>query len=86
METCQRIQLEGKVRTRSEGLGRSLDFILNTVKSHRKFSEESESVSRSVVSDSFATPWTVACQVPVHGISQARILEWAVISYSRGSP
>ena len=35
----------------------------------------------------FATPWTV-CSLPVssvHGISQARILEWVVISFSRGS-
>ena len=32
--------------------------------------------SRSVLSDSFATPWTVACQVLlVHRISQARVLE-----------
>ena len=29
--------------------------------------------------DSFATPWAV------HGISQARILEWVTISFSRGS-
>ena len=37
----------------------------------------------------FATPWTVAHQVPlfssVHGISQARIMEWVDISFSRGS-
>ena len=32
----------------------------------------------------FETPQTVAHQAPVHGISQARILEWAVISSSRG--
>ena len=34
-----------------------------------------------------ATPWT-ACSPPgssVHGILQARILEWAAISFSRGS-
>ena len=32
------------------------------------------------------TPCTVAHQAPsVHGISQARILEWVVISFSRGS-
>ena len=32
------------------------------------------------------TPWTVASQTPsVHGISQARILEWVAISFSRGS-
>ena len=35
--------------------------------------------------DSFATPWTVACRSSVHGILQARILEWVAISSSRGS-
>ena len=42
--------------------------------------------SRSVVSDSFATPWT--CSPPgssLHGISQARILEWVASSFSRAS-
>ena len=33
----------------------------------------------------FATPWTVAYQAPVHGISQAMVLEWIAISFSRGS-
>ena len=34
----------------------------------------------------FATPCTVDHQAPlVHGISQARILEWVVISFSGGS-
>ena len=37
------------------------------------------SESRSVVSDSFAIPWTV-----VHGILQARILEWVALPFSRG--
>ena len=32
----------------------------------------------------FMTPRTVARQPP-HGISQARILEWVAISFSRGS-
>ena len=32
------------------------------------------------------TPWTVARQAPVHGILQARILEWIVMPSSRGSP
>ena len=35
----------------------------------------------------FATPWT--CSPPgssIHGILQARILEWIAISFSRGSP
>ena len=33
------------------------------------------------------TPWAEACQAPlsVHGILQARILEWVAISFSRGS-
>ena len=34
----------------------------------------------------FATPWTVACQAPLsREFFQARILEWAVISFSRGA-
>ena len=33
----------------------------------------------------FAAPWTIACQVLVYGIFQARILEWITISYSSGS-
>ena len=36
----------------------------------------------------FGTPWTVAYQAPqatVHGIFQARVLEWVAISFSRGS-
>ena len=32
-----------------------------------------------------AAPWTIACQVLVYGIFQARILEWIAISYSSGS-
>ena len=39
----------------------------------------------SIMSDS-ETPWIVACQAPLSmGILQVRILEWVVISYSRGS-
>ena len=35
----------------------------------------------------FVTPWTVAPmdRSSVHGILQARILEWVAISFSRGS-
>ena len=35
----------------------------------------------------FGTPWTVAYQAPssIHGIFLARILEWVVMPYSRGS-
>ena len=38
------------------------------------------------MSDSFTTPWTVACQAPLSmRISQTRILEWVAIFFSRGS-
>ena len=40
--------------------------------------------SRSVVSNS-GTPWAIPRGSSVHGISQARILEWVPISFSRGS-
>ena len=43
-------------------------------------------LSRSAMSDSYVTP--VDCSPSgssVHGILQARILEWVAISYSRGS-
>ena len=44
-----------------------------------------QSESYSVLSD-FVTPWTVACQgSSIHGILQARILEWVAIPFSRGS-
>ena len=44
---------------------------------------ESESVSHVWL---FATPWTVAHQAPlVHGILQAKILEWVAIAFPRGS-
>ena len=33
----------------------------------------------------FATPWTVAFKAPLAMDFQARILEWAAISYSRES-
>ena len=39
-----------------------------------------------VLSDSFVTPWTAACQAPLSvGFSQARILELVAISFSRGT-
>ena len=33
----------------------------------------------------FVIPWTVVCQVSVHGILWARILEWVAMPSSRGS-
>ena len=41
------------------------------------------SISHSVMSDS-ATPWTIACLL-VHGILQARTLEWVAIPFSNWS-
>ena len=38
-----------------------------------------------VVSDSFATSWTVNCQAPLSGISQSRTLGWVTTPFSRGS-
>ena len=42
-----------------------------------------ESVSCSVTSSFFATPWTIAHQA--HGLLQARILQWVSIPFSRGT-
>ena len=43
---------------------------------------QSERESCSVVSQLFATPWTMYI---VHGILQARILEWVAVPFSRES-
>ena len=32
----------------------------------------------------FVTPYTIALQAPLSGISQARVLEWVAVSFSRG--
>ena len=41
-------------------------------------------VSKSCVT--LVTLWTVACQASsVHGIFQERLLEWIIISFSKGS-
>ena len=32
----------------------------------------------------FATPWTVAHQAPLHGILQARRLQWVAMAFSPG--
>ena len=53
--------------------------------------QQSESVtvlivfSGSIMPNTSETPWTIACQAPLYGIFQARILVWVVISSSRGS-
>ena len=40
--------------------------------------------SGSVMPKTSETPWTIACQAPLHGIFQARILEWVAVSSCRG--
>jgi len=38
--------------------------------------------------ESFVTPGPMDCNLPgfsIHGISQAKIMEWVAISFSRGS-
>ena len=52
--------------------------------SERSWIALSESVDRSVVSDSSVTPRTLACQAPLSmGFSRQK-LEWVAISFSRG--
>ena len=61
----------------------SLQFVLLAI-------SEVKSLSRVRL---FATPWTVAyqavayqnCNLSIHGIFQARVLQWVAISFSRGS-
>ena len=49
-------------------------------------SRKSVSVSRSVMSHSFATLWTIACQSPLSmGSSRQRVLKWIAMPSSRKS-
>ena len=41
--------------------------------------------AHSGVSNSFVTPWTVACHTLFMELPKARILEWVAVSFSRGS-
>ena len=52
----------------------------------KKGATEDEMVSRSIVSDSLRPSGLWLPGSCVHGILQARILEWAAISFCRGSP
>ena len=70
------------------------DFILNWLQENATFLAALKALGRisgkKVKSLScvqlFLIPWTVAYQAPsIHGILQARVLEWAAISFSRGS-
>ena len=55
------------------GVGQSLDMLMHSILEELIMVPTGGGVSRSVMSDS------------VHGISQARILEWVAISFYRGS-
>ena len=64
----------------------SLFHLAHIFKDHSCYSKNQLWFSHQVMSDSFLTPWTVACQAPsLQGIFQARILEWVAISFSRES-
>ena len=57
--------------------------VLRILRRNSKIKVKVKSLSRVQL---FTTPWTGARQVSsVHGILQARILEWVAISFSRGS-
>ena len=76
-----------KVMTNLDSILKSRDIILPTkvrlVKANMKVKSESE-----VVQSCLTLSDPMDCSLPgssVHGISQARILEWVAISFSRGS-
>ena len=68
-----------EVNTHSKGNKHSGD------RTEGSFLSESESVSRSIVSDSCDRKDCRSTGSSVHGILQARILEWVAVPFSRGS-
>ena len=58
---------------------------IQTGSGKRDFLEAGESVNHSIVFVFFVNKGTAAYQAPVHGILQARILEWVAIPFSQGS-
>ena len=80
MELEFHMTFQGTAKTRIE-----FPFPLNGEGMERVFTKV-KSVIYSVVSNSFCNP--VSCSPPdssVHGILQARTLEWVAIPFSRGS-
>ena len=78
----------GNIFFSSCGKGRILwEILWRQVSNWMRVDDFSESVCWLFSSvQLFVTPWTVARQAPlVHGILQARILEWVAISFSRES-
>ena len=65
---------------RTQWLASNKQNVANSMAAATSEKWKSQSLSRSVMPTSFATLWTV-----VHGIFQARILEWVAIFSSRAS-
>ena len=75
-----------RVKDKSEKAGLKLNIQKTKPMASSPITSWQVSESRSVMS-LFVTPWTV-CSLPgspVHGILQARILEWVTVPFSRGS-
>ena len=75
-----------RVKDKSEKAGLKLNIQKTKTMASSPITSWQVSESRSVMS-LFVTPWTV-CSLPgspVHGILQARILEWVTVPFSRGS-
>ena len=84
-----RAEVVGKTTLRVDGTNcpmGNLGVILNAGSCWKMLKvKESQSVDRSVMSDSLSPHGPSLPGSPVHGILQARILEWAAIPFSRGS-
>ena len=84
LQSCPTLRLHGQQPTRfphpwdspGKNTGVGCQFLLQCT----KVRSESE-VAQSCLT--FTTPWTAAYQAPpIHGIFQARVLEWAAIAFS----
>ena len=85
-EIKKRLLLGRKAMTNVDSVLKSRDIALPT-KVHAVKAMVSPISSVQLLSrvQLFVTPWTVAPGFSVHGILQARILEWTAIPFSRGS-
>ena len=64
----------------------SLSKPQETVESREAWRPAVHAGAHSLIMPDSVTPWTVAHQAPsIHGIVQVTVLEWAAISFSRGS-
>ena len=72
------------LRIKTKSLEGSLALHLNQATSNMAAKGLSLWLFSSYVSDSFVIPWTIPHRLLSPGIIQAKILEWIVISFSRG--